>query len=104
MDEELAQWVRKVEGNVEQAVGHSHKVVMVAEGIAEQEFFRAHQEAGAAQHSGRQIGMIEGAAQMEMNALTRLQRSSARNYTKLRPPMPKGVRLRPRQIHCFISG
>ena len=44
---------------------------MVAEGIAEQEFFRAHQEAGAAQHMGQQIGMFESAATLEMHALAK---------------------------------
>ena len=69
-DERLAQWMQKVESNVQQAVGHSHRVAMVAEGVAEQEFYRAHQEAGAAQQLGRQLDVFQGAAEMEMNPLS----------------------------------
>jgi hypothetical protein len=50
MEEEVARWMRTVEGNVEHAVGHSHQVARVAEDIARQEFLRAQQEAGAAHH------------------------------------------------------
>jgi len=61
--------MRTVECNVENAMGHSHKVAMVAADVARQELLRAQQEAGAAHHRRQQIGAFETAATLEMSAL-----------------------------------
>ena len=67
--EEVAEWMRMVESNVERTVGHSHNVARVAEDIARQEFNRARLEAGAANHHRQQAGAFENAAVLEVSAL-----------------------------------